>query len=59
MKKIAPNFVSVRLDEADKQNYAAVWEHMEKSIGIPLSMSAMYRLMLKALAEKHGVKGVR
>lgn len=59
MLKIPPNFVSVRLQDADKQNYAKVQEHMEKQIGIALGMGDLFRLAMKALAEKHGIKGVR
>lgn len=59
MMKTAPNFVSVRLQDDDKQNYAKVQEHLEKSIGIALSMGDLYRLGMKALAEKHNIKGIR
>lgn len=59
MQKIAPNFISVRLQDEDKQNYAKVQEGMEKTIGLSLSMGDLYRLALKALAEKHNIKGVR
>lgn len=59
MPKIPPNFVSVRLTEDDKQNYQKVQEHLEKNIGIALSMGDLYRLGVKALAEKHTIKGVR
>lgn len=56
---IPPNFVSVRLHEDDKQNYAKIQEHMQKLIGMSLSQSDLYRLGIKALAEKHGIKGIR
>lgn len=59
MPIIAPNFVSVRLDEQDKQNFAKVAEHAQRIIGIPLSTADVYRLAIKALAEKNGTTGVR
>ena len=56
---IPPNFVSVRLDEDDKQNYSKVHEATEKAVGIRLNTADIYRFAIVALAEKHGVKGVR
>lgn len=56
MSLIAPNFVSVRLLDADKDNYAKVAEHMQQAIGIPLSVADLYRLAMRALAEKHNIR---
>lgn len=59
MQTIAPNFVSVRLDEDDKQNFVKIADACERVVGIRLSTADLYRLAMKALAEKHNVKGVR
>jgi predicted ATP-grasp superfamily ATP-dependent carboligase len=59
MQVIPPNFVSVRLDEQDKQNYAKVVEATEKAIGVRINTADLYRHAIAALAEKHNVKGVR
>lgn len=56
---IPPNFISVRLDEQDRQNYAKVHENVERAIGMRLKTADIYRLAMAALAEKHNIKGVR
>jgi len=58
-KMITPNFISVRLLDDDKDNFALILAHEEKRTGITLSVSDLYRLAIKALAEKHNIKGVR
>lgn len=59
MLPIAPNFVSVRLDEDDKQNFVKVAEAAERAAGQRLSTAEIYRAAIKALGEKHNVRGVR
>lgn len=59
MLPIAPNFVSVRLHDDDKQNYVKIADAAERAEGTRLSTADVYRLAMKALAEKHNVKGVR
>jgi len=59
MSPMAPNFVSVRLTEEDKQNFVKVADAAERAVGIRLSTADVYRLGIKALAEKHNVKGVK
>jgi hypothetical protein len=56
---IPPNFVTVRLQDDDKQNYVKVLEATEKGVGTRLTTADLYRLGIKALAEKYNVKGVR
>lgn len=56
---IPPNFVSVRLQDDDKQNYAKIHEAAEKVVGLRLATADVYRLAMQALAEKYNVKGVR
>lgn len=59
MEIIPPNFVSVRLLDADKENYIKVAQHMQRTVGIPLSTADIYRLAVKALAEKHNIRGMQ
>lgn len=56
---IAPNFVSVRLQDDDRQNYAKIHEATERAVGKRLSTADIYRHAMRALAEKHNVKGIR
>lgn len=56
MQAIAPNFVSVRLHEDDKLNYSKIHEAAERSVGMRLNTADVFRLAMKALAEKHNVK---
>lgn len=56
---VPPNFVSVRLLDADKENYIKIADHMQRTIGLPLAQSDVYRLAMKALAEKHNIKGMQ
>jgi hypothetical protein len=56
---IAPNFISVRLQDIDKENYAKIHEATERAVGMRLKTSDVFRLALRALAEKHNVKGVK
>lgn len=55
---ISPNFVSVRLQDDDKQNYAKIHEAAERAVGMRLATADVYRLAMRALAEKHNVKGI-
>lgn len=59
MNIIAPNFVSVRLDEQDRQNFAKVSEGLSKAIGTEVNTATLYRAAIKALAEKFEIKGVK
>jgi hypothetical protein len=59
MNFVAPNFVSVRLDAQDKENIVKVQEATERALGMRISTAQLYRAAIKALAEKHNVKGVK
>jgi predicted AAA+ superfamily ATPase len=59
MNTIAPNFVNVRLDEQDKQNFVTIVEHLQRKAGIDVSTAALYRAAIRALAQQHNIKGVR
>jgi hypothetical protein len=56
---VAPNFISVRMLDEDKHNYCKIHEATERAVGTRLKTSDVFRLALKALAEKHNVKGVK
>ncbi len=53
---IPPNFVSVRLTDADKREFKTVQDHIFKVVGVELPMADVYRLGMKALIEKHNLK---
>lgn len=53
---IAPNFISVRLQEDDKQLYAKVHEALERKIGIRQNSADVYRHAMKQLADALKVK---
>jgi hypothetical protein len=59
MNAIAPNFVNVRLDEQDKQNFVAIVEHLQRKSGIDVSVASIYRAAIRALAQQQNIKGVR
>jgi hypothetical protein len=59
MNTIAPNFVNVRLDEQDKQNFVAIVEHLQRKSGVNISTASIYRAAIRALAQQHNIKGVR
>lgn len=56
MNVIAPNFVSVRLQDDDKQLYSKLHEAAERKVGERLSTAQVYRLAMQALAEKYKVR---
>jgi hypothetical protein len=53
---VAPNFLSVRMTDDDKNNYSKVAEHMERKTGLRLSQGDVFRLAMQAYAEKHNIK---
>jgi hypothetical protein len=59
MTIVPPNFVSVRLLDADKDNYAKVHEAAERAAGKRLATADVYRLAVLALAEKYKVGGMQ
>jgi hypothetical protein len=59
MNIIPPNFLSVRLTDADKANYAKVQEHVARKVGMQLPAADIYRLAIVALAEQYGLKGMQ
>jgi hypothetical protein len=54
-----PNFMSVRLTDEDKQNYVKIHLAAEQALRQRLSTADLYRLAMQALAEKHGVRGIK
>ena len=59
MNVIAPNFMSVRMDEQDKQNFVKVATALANVVGAEVNTATVYRAAIKALAEKFDVKGVK
>lgn len=53
---MAPNFISVRLLDDDKDLFVAVLEAAEQEVGLRLSTTDIYRLAIKALAYKYGIE---
>jgi hypothetical protein len=53
---MAPNFLSVRLNDDDKRNFTAVQDHIKRKVGAALPAADLYRLAMLALAEKYGLK---
>lgn len=59
MNILAPNFMSVRMDEQDKQNFVKVAAALADVVGTEVSTATVYRAAIKALAEKFDVRGVK
>lgn len=55
---VAPNFLSVRMTDEDKQNYSKIAEHMRKQTGLSLSMGDVYRLAMRAYAQQNNIKTI-
>lgn len=56
MSVVAPNFLSVRMTDEDRTNYQKLAEHMRRVTGLQLSQGDVYRLAVRAYAEKHNIK---
>lgn len=50
---------SMKLNRADQASFIAVREHLQRSLGMRLSVADVFRMGLRALAQQHSIKGVR